>query len=273
MKSFEDVLAAGGPLVASWDHDDSSRTLLSLFSIASATITMEASARVPLDVQEAMVERLLTLGLRIGGNYGGSEFVWSADDREFSIWSDEATCNIPRGKPVVGVTVFYGEGVVHRGVRLALADGSFEIVAEERDPFPRLDPVYDAHDLEDDTRWARCLGEYLAVWFLCPLHDELFPTTIEPELAIARTLRGLADEVAASSAEIVRSLGPIGAARKLVYRCTVDTLEIDVAGTTTTTAALKHGTRAQIAAFLRRVSTPATTLWVMNDLLNKQAQP
>jgi hypothetical protein len=272
MKPFEDVLAAGGPLVASWDHHDDDRTLLCLFSIGSEYATIEASTRVPLDQQEAMVERLLALGVKVGGSHGRTTFVWTANGQEFEVWSQTTSTCIPHSKPVVGVTVFYGADPGHRGVRVALADGGHEIVAEEHDPFPRLDPVYDVDNLEDDTRWARALAEDLAVWFLCPLDDEITHTTIEPDLAIARALGGLADEVAGSSAEIVKSLGPIGTARALVYHCSADTLEIEVTGTTTSTAVLKHGTRTQIAAFLRRVSAPATTLWAMNELLYKQTE-
>jgi hypothetical protein len=270
MKPFEEVLAAGGPLVAAWDRRDGDRTHLCLFSIGSASATIEADTTVPHDQQEAMVERLLALGVRVGGNYDGSLFVWTADEREFSIWSDDAAWRVPRSKPVVRVTVFYGADPGHRGVRVTLADGGLEIVAEEHDPTPRLDPVYDAQDLEEDTRWARALAEQLAVWFLSPLDDEITHTTNEKVLTIARTLPALADEVAASSSEIVKSVGQIGRARELAYHCTADTLEIRVTGTTTSTAVLKRGTRAQIAAFLRRVSTPTRTLWAMNDLLNTQ---
>ena len=272
MKPFEDVLAAGGPLVASWDRHDDDRTRLCLFAIGAGNASMVADTTVPRDQQEAMNERLLAAGVRIGGSYATSLFVWTADEREFSIWSDKATWRIPRSKPVVGVTVFYSADPGHRGVRVTIADGGLEIVAEEHDLTPRIDPTYNADDLEDDTRWARVLAEHLAVWFLCPLDDEITHTTIERHLTIARALGGLADEVAASSAEIVRSLGPIGPARELVYRCTASTLELQVSGTTTSTLVLKRGTRAQIAAFLRRVSTPATTLWLMHDLLNRQAK-
>jgi hypothetical protein len=138
---------------------------------------------VPPDQQESMVERLLALGVRIGANYGSSTFVWSADDRAFSIWSNKTAISIPHGKSVTGVTVLYDrKDVGHRGVHLVLLDRSNEIVAEQHDPTPRIDPVYDDQDLEDDTRWARCLGEDLAVWFLVPLVDEIIGDTIEPDL-------------------------------------------------------------------------------------------
>jgi hypothetical protein len=269
MKPFEDVLAAGGSLVAAWDHHDDDRTRLCLFSVGSAGATIEASTTVPLDQQEAMVERLIAKGVRIGGSYARSTFVWTASEQEFWIWSHKTSKSIPRTKLVAGVAVFF-ERAGHRGVRVTLANGGHEIVADEHDSMARIDPAYDIEDLEADTRWARYLAEDLAVWFLVPMIDEITKGTIDPDLAIARALRGLADEVAGSSVAIVKSLGPIGDARELVYRCTADTLEIQVTGATTSTAVLKHGTRAQIAAFLRRVSTPATTLWAMNDLLYKQ---
>ena len=51
---------------------------------------MAARAAVPLDQHEPMVERLLALGVRIGGTYGSNRFTWVADGQGFSIWSDEA---------------------------------------------------------------------------------------------------------------------------------------------------------------------------------------
>jgi len=279
MKPFDEALAAPGPLLAAWDEEDNTRTRLGLFSVADDHVTELAQTNVPHDQREDLVDRLVARKIRIGAQYGGKVFTWVADDESFAVWSgSELVASGTRTtKSVSGVTIFVDpDDQGHRGVRLTLASGRSELVVEEHDPTPRIDPAYGDDELLLDTLWAKYLGTHLALWFLVPLDEPSARTTYGLELAIARSARTLAAQLdaAASSSDLVLSMGPIGRSAELAFRIGEARNVLDIQVTFkdggTTSATIKRGTSAQISAFLRRVSTPSTVLFAMNEQITKR---
>ena len=283
MMPFEEALDASGPLVAAWDYEDNTRTRLRLYAVGELGARAIASTMVPLDQREDWVDRLIERGIRIGADYAGSVFVWVADDEGFAVWASDRV--VAKGEldsaGVECVTLFVDPADSgHRGVRFTRTDGQLELIVEEHDPIPGLDPAYGSDDLFLDTLWARYLGEHLALGCLVPFVSEISGDGFAADLTIARAARTLADQVDGSgpAEALVQSLGPIGRAAGLALR--VDPaqrsveLQITTADGATLSVRIKEGTSAMVAAFLRRVSTPRCVQFAMNDQLNQhKARP
>ncbi len=274
MKPFAEALGGPGPLVAAWDYEDNARTKLSLFHVGERGLTTVAQTEVPLDRQEEMVERLVERKIRIGGHYAGSVFAWVVDDQGCSVWTPRTRVAHLGARPtdVVAVTLFVDPADAgHRGVRLTRAGGKDQVLVEERDPTPSIDPAYGHDELFSDSMWARFLADQLAVWLLVPRSDEVSQRSNELDLTIARGAVALAAQLerGGSAERIVQSLGPVGRAHEVAFVAAgPEGLELTVTGVGgTSSVQLKAGTPAQLAAFLRRPGTPYRVQWAVNAQL------
>jgi hypothetical protein len=225
-----------------------------------------------------MVDQLVAQGYRIGASYG--TYVWVIDEHGFALFSSGVLVTTSERPPegVATVRVHYARkdrGTC--GVGFVLASGETELVIEERD-VAGDNIAYSETDHVEDTRWALYIGVQLALWCGVPLDDEASNFEIDADLAIMRASRTLAGKLADTSAasELVESMGTIGRATELAFRfvpasgAAKATLELRVTskkGATRTTPPIKLGTTAQVAAFLRRVTTPATVQFAMNDTI------
>lgn len=285
MTPFEEAVAAGGLLVAAWDLEDNERMRLALYSTGPGGAKRLAQTDVPSATHEAMVDRLVDRGVRMGACYAGTPFVWSADERGFAVWDDKALTASGKiaSRAVAAVQVFLDPADRgHRGVRLKLKTGGTELIAEERSLAAHLDITYGQDNLYYDTFWAQYLGEHLAVWHCVPLENDIQPTSIEADLAIVSAARDLAGELEKQSVrgEVTKVIGPVGRSTELAFvfepdasDAAVGTLAIRVksqSGKTTSTKVIKPGSIANISAFLWRVTTPAAVQWTMNELIRQQ---
>lgn len=275
--TFEAATAHEGPLVAAWDYEDNGQTRMCLFHVGGEHVTQLAETNVPTETREDFVDRLVAKNIRIGGMYAGTVYVWVVDEAGFTVWSGDAVAasGTRASKDVVKVTLFVDPAYDgHRGVRFTLASGASEVVVEEDDPIPRIDPAYGADELFLDTLWANYLGNQLAVWLLVPFVNERRSGSNEMDLTVARAARTLADQLDGSGrGELLVSMGAVGRSADLAFRVdaaqTAIDLRITLQGGETATVALKRGTRAQLAAFLRRVTTPSTVLSAMNTQIQR----
>lgn len=285
MTPFEEALAAGGALVAAWDLEDNDRLRLALYSTGETGAKRLAQTDVPRETHEATVDRLLDRGVRIGACYAGTPFVWVADDRGFAVWNDQKLTASGKiaSRAVAAVQVFVDPtDRGHRGVLLKIKSGGTELIAEERSRAARLDITYGQDNLYYDTFWAQYLGEHLAVWHCVPLENDVQPTSIDDDLAIVKAARELAKELSTPRAtgEIIKVMGPVGRSPELAFVFEPDsgdaalgTLAIRVksqSGKTVSTKVIKQGVRANINAYLWRVTTPAAVLSAMNELIREQ---
>jgi hypothetical protein len=288
MTPFEEALATGGPLVAAWDYEDNERQRLVLFKVGSSGWTKLAETDVPEATQEAMHERLTTRGVRIGATYAGSGFVWLADELGFGVWNEKAqTGSAKVASPVVSkVHVIYEGGAPdRRAVALELRSGGAEVVAEDRSLWPSQDITYDQTNLEMETLWAHYLGLHLALWHLVPVVNDISPYSSDNDLAVARAARELAKTIGrlpdvGAFDPASQAFGPFGktSALTLVVAPSASepatrTIEVRVtssSGKTMSSAILKSGTNAQLAAFLRRVTTPSAVSKAISAVLSQQ---
>jgi len=259
MTPFEEALGAGGDLVAAWDLADTERMRLVLFSVGLKGAERLAATDVPLATHEDMVDRLVDRGVRIGATYADTSRVWVTDDHGFVVWSRDAQTASGRiaSHAVASVQVFE-----NRGVQLKLKSRGQEVIAEERSG-PAL--------------WAPCLGEHLAIWHLVALKNESEPASIDERLAIAYTARELAKDIEKNSApiaQLVHAIGPIEPSAMLSLLVAdsehATSLAIRVrmpGGGEPLNVVIKRGTRGQIAAYLRRVTTPAAIQSAMHDVV------
>lgn len=274
MTPFEEAVAAGGPLVAAWDYEDNERQRLVLFEVGRSGWRKRAETDVPGATQEAMHERLAQRGVRIGATYAGSGFVWLADAPGFAVWSEEAqTFSDDVASPVAArVRVLYEGGAPdRRAVAIEFESGGAEVVAEDRSMWPSMDVTYDSTNLDMDTLWAHYLSLHLALWHLVPVVNDISPYSNANDLAVARAARDLAERIgrlphAGAFDPVSQAFGPLGqtSALALVVAPSVSdpaarTIEVRVTTKSgmTTSAIVKRGTNAQLAAFLRRVTAPS----------------
>lgn len=288
MTSFEEAVAAGGPLVAAWDYEDDDRQRLVLFKVGASGWVKLAETEVPPPSQEALHESLIERGVRIGTTYAGSGFVWVADELGFGVWNETAQTGSGKiASPVVSkVHVTYEAGDPdRRAVSLELKSGGAEVVAELRSSWPAIDITYDHTNLEMETFWAHYLSLHLAIWHLVPVVNDITPYPSERDLAVARAARALAKSVgqlpdigafdaasqslgpSAKTSDVTIALVPSAnepASRKVEVRVTSSS------GKATSTVTIKSGTNAQVVAFLRRVTTPSAVLDAITAALDQQ---
>lgn len=265
-------------LIAAWNELDAKRQRLGMYNVGDDGARFVSEMDVPLAAREDMVDQLVSQGYRIGASAG--DFVWVVDDRGFVVFA-EGKLVASGERPPAGVTavhVYYDEtDRGRRGVRFEIGSGEHQTVVEQRDDSPDFDPTYGESNLQEDTRWARYLGKQLALWCDIPLVDDTSRLRADADLAIMRAAHRLLETLEASpTADAVESAGPVGRARELALRvvhsgakAALDLQVTSAKGTLRTTPALKRGTLAQIAAFLRRVTTPATVQFAMNDVINE----
>ncbi|MBL0216511.1 MAG: hypothetical protein IPQ07_21840 [Myxococcales bacterium] len=276
--AFDEAVAHAGPLVAAWDHEDNAGTRLCLFHVGDGRVTQLAETRIDGEAREDVVHRLVARGIRIGGMYAGTVYLWVIDEAGYTVWEnhDVVATGTRAAKAVTQVTLFVDvadDG--HRGVRVTLADGHSETLVEESDPTPRLDPSYNDDDLFTDTRWAAILGKQLSVWWLAPFVNERRNESNELPLVVARAARAMADQLdGGAGGELLISMGAVGRSADLAFlvgaaRTTLD-LRITFQDGQTAAVTLDRGTRAQLSAFLRRVTTPFTVVRGMNDQIERR---
>jgi len=276
MSSFDEALAHTGPLVAAWDYSNYTREFLALYAVpAHAPPSRLAETEVTSEAREDLIDQLVARRIRIGGAYTTMEsFLWVVDEIGASVWVGGKTVATFAAPPanLASVELFVDpDDMGHRGVRFATRDNTHHLVAEEHDTTPALDPAYGADELFSDSMWAMFLGRQLATWALVPFLDHRRNTSSAAlELVVARASRALADMLSsrAGAGELQLSMGSVGRSADLAFRLPSDRQTLDLATTFasggTHVASLKQGTTAQIAAFLRRVSTPSTVLLAMN---------
>ncbi len=273
MSTFDESLAHAGPLLAAWDYNHSERTRMRLFYVPDETVTYLAETTVPLAEHEEFVDRLIAKGIRIGGMYATTLYRWAIDNAGLVIWKGNAVV-ARRAHPPAGCTnvELFIESLAHRGVRFNLASGE-DVLVEESDPTPSLDPAYGDDELLMDTLWGYYLGSHLAVWADVPFLDGRTGESETLALPIARAARALADQLRSGSGEIEMPVGATGRAADIAFhvnptRGSVD-LRVTFSDDGTTSTQLKAGTTTQIAAYLRRVTTPSTVLFAMNGEIEK----
>lgn len=288
MTSFEEAVAAGGPLVAAWDYEDDDRRRLVLFKVGTSGWTKLAETEVPQPSQEALHESLTDRGVRIGATYAGSGFVWVADELGFGVWNETAQTSSGKiASPAVSkVHVTYEAGDPdRRAVSLELKSGGVELLAEVRSSWPAIDITYDHTNLEMETFWAHYLSLHLAIWHLVPVVNDITPYSCDRDLAVARAARALAkivgplphigafDAVSQSLGSSARTsevtIVVVPSANEPAIR-TVEVRVTSVDGEATSTVAIKSGSNAQVVAFLRRVTTPSAVLDAITAALDEQ---
>jgi len=183
--TFDESLSTG-PLFATWEgwSPRPDRRLV-LFSVQPKP-AMLAQTEVPKSERDTMSDQLRRRGVRIGSYAPLNDLFWCVDDQGFVLWSmarieaegKHGDLHLADGRDVKGaqvksVTSFVEDDRVHRGVRLALADGSNVVVAEEEDLAETLDPGYNVDNLTIDAAWADYLGRALAEWFGKPHVNEV----------------------------------------------------------------------------------------------------
>lgn len=295
MLPFEEALARGGPLLPAWDEDDVKERTLHLCTIGSAGAAIVASADVPPPGREAMTDRLLDRGLRIGRTYGTMPFVWVMDGLGCTLWSDKGVvAEGTRDALAIGALetplreINYVRSFIdkadrgHRGVQIVTAAWKAVTVVEEHDRGPHLDPTY-GHDNElMDSMWIHYVGTHLASWLSLAHFDESSQVVNEKDLAVRRGALRLASEVEEAPesigvADLTRSIGRVPPSGGLALRVAADPLQPDrrflevrvttPGGKSASGRRLRQGSPARIAAFLRDAATPRAVLLAMHDLL------
>lgn len=277
MTPFEAALAAGGPLVAAWDLGDTDRERLVLHAVGEDGAKELAETFVPTATRETMVDRLVAAGVRVGSMYGGTPFTWVVDEQGFAVWTEFARTagSSDRVANVDHVHVWLGENRGHRGVRFERKDAGPLMIAEERRTSHEL-ITYGEDDLYYETFWAHYMSLHIALWHEVPVVNDITDESNADDLHVYRENRELAAATEREAAEVMRSYGRVDRATDLTLHVTADSAggrSLSVRVTTSTvgrvlTRTLKHGTRAQVAAFLRRVTTPSAVLSEMNLLIN-----
>lgn len=276
MTPFEAALAAGGPLVAAWDLGDTDRERLVLHAVAEDGAKELAETFVPTATRETMVDRLIAAGVRIGSMYGGTPFTWAVDDQGFAVWTESARIagSSERVANVDHVHVWLGENRGHRGVRLERKDAEPLLIAEERRASHEL-TTYGEDDLYYETFWAHYLSLHIALWHEVPVVNDIADDSNADDLRVYRENRELAAVIERDAAEVTRSYGRIDRATDLTLRITANAgssrsldVHVTIPNGTVLSRTIKYGSSAQVAAFLRRVTTPSAVLSAMNLLIN-----
>ncbi|HEY1959880.1 MAG TPA: hypothetical protein VGH28_29935 [Polyangiaceae bacterium] len=195
--NLERALAMPGPLVAAWEAWTArpDRRLL-VFSLQPKPARL-ALVAVPETERAAMSSDLRQRGIRVGIWVPHSEYFWCDDDQGFDLWSSSrlelegkhGNLQLADGRRVSAASVasvasFVDEDMVHRGVRLELADGSSVLVAEERDPAALGDPTYNVDNFSIEAAWTDYLGAALASWLGKPHVNRLIDAEIAEERRI-----------------------------------------------------------------------------------------
>jgi len=149
--------------------------------------------------------------------------------------------------------------------------GRTVVVVEEFDPAPHQLPFYDADALADDVRWAVHVGFALAMWLRVRHVDHNGRLTNESTLQVAIATHALAAEVARLPAagaftQLTRAVGSFGRVHGLTLQVApvagspdLRVLEAEASlpdGARAPGGAVKLGTTAQLASYLRRYQTP-----------------
>lgn len=295
MIPFDEALAKGGPLLPAWDDDDVRSRRLRLYSVGASGAALVATTDVPPPGREAMTDRLLDLGLRIGGTYGTMPFVWVMDGRGCTIWSDQGVVadgtfdlltigrqKVPLGDVTKVISFIDPKDRGHRGVRLEVRGAHYVTVVEEHDRTPHLDPTY-GHDNElMDSGWIFYIGTYLASWLSLTHLEPFHGLANEQDLVVRRAALALAAEAgkapeAGPFDELQRQVGRIPPSGGLLLRFAANPLKPDLrflevqastpSGKSRSGRWLRQGSNARIAGFLRDVATPRAILKTMHDLL------
>lgn len=269
MSAFTEALSHPGPLLAAFDYQNDG--LVRLFQVRERKLHQVSEMRCSVDEREPLIEHMCERQVRIGATYTTGGFTWVADSSGMTVWRD-GVCVASRDKPPREVTevVLFVErpDVGHRGVRFSLSDGRPELVCDEHDPTPGLDPAYGSDDLITDSLWAFFLGRELAVWAMVPFVDETTGDREEAPIVVARAAHAASDQVHQRKEPIAVSIGAIGRSRGLTLQVPasqdVIELRIDLPDGGVAVTTLKRGQAQQLAAYLRRVSTPRDILLAMN---------
>ncbi len=275
MSTFDESLGHAGPLLAAWDYNHRERTRVRLFHVPDGAVAFLAETTVPLAEHEEVVERLIAQGVRIGGMYATTSYRWAIDDAGLVIWKGDVIA-ARRAHPPEGCTCveLFIDPVKqgHRGVRFNSGSGE-DVLVEESDPTPDLDPAYGDDELLMDTLWGHYLGSQVAVWANVPFLDGRTGESDSLALPIARAARALAGQLGSGAGEIEMPMGAIGRAAGISFHVnpTRDRLGLRVmfSDGRRASAQLKAGTTIQIAAYLRRVTTPSHVLTAMNGEIEK----
>lgn len=239
-----------------------------------------AQTDVPRETRHDVVDRLVAQGVRVGGTYAGSDFVWVADDTGFTVWTKTScVAEGTRRKPdVARVHVWIDEtNAGHRGVRFDLHDGGTRPIVKEKRSSARL-LTYGEDDLYLETLWAHYLGLHLALWHGVELVNDISSKSTEADLSVRRGSLELAARLSPQSKEVSVNLGSVSRASELVMYVSAAgddsarTLGIRAKASGSSpilTRTIKRGTLAQVSAFLRRVTTPSAVLTAMNVAINE----
>lgn len=180
-----DALAGPGPLIAAWDEGRTKEPWLGVYLVAGpGRPKLLAHENVPAGERESRTAALRASGVRIGSVAGHGPAVWSIAD-DFRIWHEGglvvATKDAVRigdrsivPDRIAGVATFVEDERSHRGVRLALRDGTSIVLTDERDAAAEMDPTYGWDNLAIDAFWASLLGRHLAEWLQVPHQDDIF---------------------------------------------------------------------------------------------------
>jgi len=181
LNSIEHALSHPGAKVAAWEAGTAEKEgWLRILSVEARPVQL-VRVQVPGVDRQQLTDGLRRKGVRIGAYDNGQEFFWCADEHGFALWSasrlemegKEQELQFADGHriPVSGinsVVSFVDASMVHRGVRLDVADGSDVTVVDEEDSAPLADPTYNVTNLSIDASWAWHLGAALATWLNRP---------------------------------------------------------------------------------------------------------
>lgn len=292
--TFDEALAQGGLLLPAWDDNDVSSRTLGLYRVGPAGAASLTSVSVDPDDREAMTDRLLDQGLRIGRTYGTAPFVWVMDHLGCTIWSDRGVVvdgsraqltiggvSTPLGNASRVFTFIDPKDRGHRGVRIDLGPDRELTVVEEFDRTPHFDPTYGRDNEMLDTMWTFTVGTYLASWLSLSCFEQDRGLANEEDLAVQRAAHALACDLERAPSpgpfpELSRSAGDFPSAGGFTLRIAADPsvpdrrfLAVRVAmpgGASPSGRRIRQGSAARIAAFLRDVATPREILRTMRTL-------
>lgn len=277
MTPFEQALGAGGTLVAAWDYGDNASERLVLHAVGENGAKELAETSVPQATRQDLVDRLIARGVRVGAMYGGTPFTWVVDEQGFAVWTETARTagSSERIANVDHVHVWLGENRGHRGVRLELKDGTALLIAEERRASHEL-ITYGQDDLLYETYWASYMAFDLALWHEVPIVSDITDESNDKNLRVYRANAELAATIERDAGEVIKAHGAIGRASDLTLRISAESEGVRTAEVRVTipkisgvlTGIVKRGSTAQVAAYLRRVSSPSEVLRAMNLLIN-----
>lgn len=297
--SLNEALMRHEPRVGAWDYKSAGHRTLRVYAVGLSGAKLLAVEEVADDAREDTNDRLRRRNVRVGGTHRDQQYVWVFDEKGAAIWSETALvaqgtstelgvgkASVQRAQVVTIETFFDKNDIGHRGVRCVRKDGGALVVVEERDESPKLDPTYDAGNLEADIEWAYYLGQDLSLWLDVPHHDQVTDDVTNAWMrTVAAGCRALAPKaeqapVRGSFEHIDEPIGAFGECSDLSLRFAPNPLEpekrfLEVRVTsksakTTSGRWVKQGTNEDVASFLRRVRTPHLILTTMQSLLESQ---